>query len=178
MIPLPILLAISNLLKALDKLLRPYIEPMPNSYADRIYTKAFESLGNDVTPEDRVPDSVSCAETISEIILQAIPESNFPKLVSTREMYNYFTKSPSWKQVDLPHYADIVLSPTGLGNGSVEHGHVSICGKKDGPDGSPWLMSTDSRTGTFQANYTLLSWNRYYASKGGFPVLFFRYGIV
>lgn len=143
---------------------------------DLIYEKAFESLGKDNTPEDRIPDELSCVDQLSTIVSTALEgNSKFPIMYSTRSLFEYLSKSPSWKSVELPRYGDIILSVTGEGNGSIAHGHCGILGKKTSEDGSLWIMSNDSRNGIWSANYTVASWHRYFAAKGGMYSHFFRF---
>lgn len=140
---------------------------------ERLYTTAYSFLGKDASPHDIAPDEYGCAETVSDVIRTAFPELRFPTLLSTRELYDYLTRSVSFQQTDEPEYGCIVLNVTGTGNGRVPNGHTGILGQRVSPDGSHWIMSNDSRSGTWEPNYTLNSWRRYYEAKGGMPTLFF-----
>ena len=62
---------------------------------------------------------------------------------------------------------NIVISPTGMGDGSIR-GHVGIMGKND------VIMSNDSRTGKWMANYTIETWRERYSRKGKMPVYFYK----
>lgn len=141
---------------------------------DKLYDTAYSLLGTDASPSDLAPDAFGCAETVSDIVRAALPDLKFPLLVSTRDMYLYLLRSPSFDQVDTPDFGDIIISPTGFGNGNLENGHTGIVGKNLSPDGSPYIISNDSRTGTLEVNFTLNSWRRFYNAHGGFPVVFFR----
>jgi hypothetical protein len=145
-------------------------EDKPNE----LYMAAFASIGLDISPRDVAPDEVACAESLCEVVKDAFPELNFPTIISTAVLYQHLTKSPSFVQVDTPVGGEIIISPTGTGNGKLKNGHVGIMGRKKSQDGSLWIMGNDSRTGIWSANFTLQSWRAYYERKGGFPVLFFK----
>lgn len=140
--------------------------PNPNN-REVLYSFAKACIGQDISPKDQAPDELSCAESFSQVIRKAFPEMKFPVLLSTRELNTHLQNSPSFELVTEPLYGDVIISPTGSGNGKVAHGHVGIVGKT-------WIMSADSRTSFWEANYQLASWKRYYEIKGGFPTLFYR----
>lgn len=131
-----------------------------------IYDMAFASIGDDVSPDDLAPDEYACAESLSNIIRRALPELNFPIILSTRLLYAYFISSPSFQQTDTPGAGSIIINVTGTGNGAVSNGHTGVVGKN-------WIMSNDSRTGTWEANYLPPAWKRYFEIKGGMPTHYF-----
>lgn len=170
-IPISIITALRKLIAVLELLAME----KSTAWNDKIYNEAFLSLGSDVTPLDETPDAVACVHQLSTIIrIALIKDMRFPIMTSTWVLFEYLSKSPSWKEVPLPQYGDIILGVTGTGNGSVPNAHCGIVGKRNAEDGSPWIMSNDSRTGTWEVNYSLISWNRYFASKGGYKTHFFR----
>lgn len=134
---------------------------------ENIYFEARSSLDNDVTPKDIVPDEYGCAEAVTAIVTKAL--GSFPEgSISTYQMYRSFLSSPNWIKVDVPLRGDIVISPTGYGNGKLSNGHVGICGM----DGK--IMSNSSADGLFKENYTIASWKDRYVTIGGYPVCYFR----
>lgn len=135
-------------------------------YNQDIYDTAYASLGRDASPEDSAPDEYGCANSVSEVIQKALPDLHFPLFLSTRTLYQYLLNSPSFKLVQAPTPGCIILSVTGTGNGVVKTGHTGIVGKT-------WIMSNDSRTGTWEANYTPEGWRRYFEIKGGMATHFF-----
>lgn len=136
-----------------------------------IYKKALECLNVDVTPADEVPDEYACAETVSAIIFEA--GFTIGKIVSTSLLYNFFQKKDrEWIETYTPLPGDIIISPTGHGNGQLANGHVGIVGEKTAND--TLIMSNTSANGKFQQNYTLSTWKARYENLGGFPVVFFR----
>lgn len=123
-------------------------------------------LGKDASPSDLAPDELGCAESVSDVLRAAFPELKFPTLLSTLTLYNYLRVSPSFAQVSAPQSGDIILSVTGTGTGTISNGHTGIIGLYG-------ILSNDSRTGTWEENWTMDSWRRYYEDKGGFPTHFF-----
>jgi hypothetical protein len=139
-----------------------------------LYDTAFSFIGKDASPRDLAPDEYGCAETVSGVIQAAFPELRFPTVLSTRELFAHLNNSPSFQETDNPNAGCIIISVTGTGNGRVGNGHTGIIGEHEGPDDSLWVMSNDSRTGTWEVNYTLNSWYRYYELKGGMAAHYFR----
>ena len=159
-----------DLLQALINIgiLRAKQKHMPNpANREVLYSFAKASIGQDISPKDYAPDDLGCAESLSKVIQLAFTGLRFPTLLSTRELQAYFQTSPSFEPVSEPQYGDVILSVTGTGNGSVSNGHTGIVGKT-------WIMSNDSRTGFWEANFQLASWKRYYEIKGGMATHFYR----
>lgn len=155
------------LLQALMKL------KIMDSHRNDLYETAFKALGTDASPSDNAPDEYGCAESESNIIRKALPELRFPIFTSTIALYRHLLNSPSFVQVSEPSYGCIILSVTGSGNGSVLNGHTGIVGIRNSPDGTPWIMSNDSRNGIWSVNYTLKTWKAFYEVRGGMPTHFF-----
>lgn len=147
---------------------------MAKSKDQRLYDASYSFLGTDASPADIAPDEYGCAESLSKVVQKALPELRFPTILATWILYDHFTKSPSFQQIDKPEPHCIVLSVTGTGNGRVPNGHVGIIGENKAPDGSYWIMSNNSYSGTWEVTGTLNAWNRYYQIKGGMPTLYFR----
>lgn len=134
-----------------------------------LFATAVKALGTDASPSDVAPDEVGCAETVYDILLRAFPFSvGFPFTVSTSQMYRGLTQSNRYIRIDSPLEGDIVISPTGYGNGGLSNGHVGIKGERD------IIMSNSSDSGKFEENYTMDAWKARYAGLGGYPVCFFR----
>ena len=83
-------------------------------------------------------------------------------------MYKSLNASSLFIKIDRPEEGDIIISPTGFGNGNLPNGHVGIV-SKDG-----MVMSNDSATGVFTENYTMDTWKARYRDIGGYPVYYFR----
>lgn len=148
------------LVKQLAALLDKF-RPMKRTLLD----ECAAALGKDITPDDLVPDTVACAITVSTLISKIDP--TFPKVAGTWTLYDILEHRPDFERVTVPAPGTIVISPTGTGNGAFP-GHVGIVGANGK------IMSNDSRTGTFEENYNLMTWEQRYARMGGFPVLYYR----
>lgn len=142
---------------------------------EKLYAVCVKSIGIDVSPMDLAPDEYGCAESMSKQMQKAFPELNFPTITSTKVFYLYLTNSPSWRECDGPAAMRLIISVTGTGNGVVKNGHVGLLGKnKSDADRSWWIMSNDSRTGTWEVNFTLSQWQHFYDWKGGMQTHYFE----
>ncbi len=131
---------------------------------ERVHQAALNSLGTDASPNDLAPDEVGCAETVTTIIR---PIFGNPVILGTYTLHDYLNSSKAFIQVVEPMPGDIVLSPTGMGNGKIV-GHVGIVGNNN------TIMSNDSYTGKFMANYTISNWHNRYVVAGALPMFYFR----
>lgn len=136
---------------------------------DILYEVAYSCIGRDASPADTVPDSVACVESLNEVYKKAFGgyiATGAPR-VSTNALYKFLLSDSRFRKVDIPMKGDIIISPTGYGNGSLSNGHAGVVGKTH-------IMSNDSATGTWEPNYTIDTWKRRYVDKGGFPMVYFR----
>lgn len=130
----------------------------------RMYVEAKDSLGQALSDGNR---QLGCAISVNAIALSALGEE-IGGGASTARMYDCLVASQSrFKRVDAPLPGDIIISPTGTGNGSMPHGHVGIVGKFG-------ILSNNSENGLFEEKWKLDSWKEVYGKAGGFPVDFFR----
>ena len=132
----------------------------------KLYDKSYSFIGTDASPRDEAPDDYACAESLCKVIQAAFPELNFPTILSTRGLFLYFIQSPSFNKVTTPSKGSIIINITGSGNGVVKNGHCGVVGKA-------WIMSNDSRTGTWEANFTFEGWERFYKTRGGMETHYF-----
>ena len=139
----------------------------------RLYITAVGSLGEDITPQDEIPDDVACAEVINKIHEKTF---GFPILsireggASTKLLYYAMVKSSLFQESPEPLSGSIVISPTGLNNriSKIKNGHIGIIGL------NKIIMSNNSSNGLFEENYTIDSWKKRFVSEGGYPMLFFN----
>ena len=148
-------------------LLRAYFGQRDFSAKGRFYLGALTCLNTEASPNDLAPDELGCAETVNAIHKKVFGFEVGGNL-STNRMYKALDKNPLFVRIDNPSEGDIVISPTGYGNGRLSNGHVGIV-SKDG-----MVMSNDSATGLFIENFTLDTWKARYRDIGGYPVAFFR----
>lgn len=128
---------------------------------------AQQHLGSDASPNDVAPDEYACAETVNDIHQYAFG-FQIGGTVSTALLYSALNVSKYFTRVDNPLPGDIIISPTGYGNGVLPNGHVGIVGPGN------TIMSNTSANGKFLSNYTLSTWSVRYKQTGGYPVIFFR----
>jgi hypothetical protein len=138
-----------------------YIKKFP--LPKQIHTLALLLKGQDLSYI--VPSVVGCAESVTRILhtLGIVPRI----ITGTYTLYEFLNTSPRFVKVTTPYAGDIVLSPTGLGNGRIQ-GHTGIVDKDNR------ILSNDSWSGKFSSNYTLLTWEARYKVKGKLPVYYYR----
>lgn len=140
------------------------------SSSELLYNAALSYIGSDASPNDLAPDELGCAETVDAIYHRVFAEyigRGARPCLSTATLFVQLKSSGWLKQVIIPKPGDIVISPTGS-TGSKGPGHTGIVGRYQ-------IMSNDSRSGTWEANYTVESWRRIFGRRG-FPTYFFRCG--
>ena len=119
---------------------------------EHLYDIAYSFLGKDASPRDLASDDLGCAESVNAVYKAAFGHE-IGGDVSTIRMYAALRGSNELQETDAPLFGDIIISPTNMAR--VPVGHVGIVGK--------WqIMSNDSRTGLWQAYYTLESWRLRY----------------
>lgn len=142
----------------------------PKTAARTLYEYALAQIGKDASPADVAPDEYGCAETVCNIIHECF--GDFPLeggvIISTADLYKKLKKHPKFTQIAEFGPGDVLVSPTGYGNGGLANGHTGIVGENN------VIMSNDSATGLFKENYTIESWVARYRKIGGFPLYFFR----
>lgn len=147
---------------------KPLPEVIPLSPREILYKTALSFLGTDASPNDLAPDDLACAETVNEIHKKAFGIHIDEPGLSTTSLYAAMKHLTSmFQSVPDPLPGDIIISPTGYGNGNLAHGHVGIMSKYR-------IFSNNSATGNLTEYYTLETWRDRYQKLGGFPVLFFR----
>ncbi len=149
------------------------IAPAPIAIGERLYEAAYAALGSKIAPRNIA--EVGCSYCVNHIYKQITDKDicSFPSNESTFSLYVAMARGPFTRFTE-PRAGDIVISPTTLGNGVLPNGHVGIVGKNIAPNGSLWIMSNNSPTGTWEVNFTVDGWHRHYAILGGFPQVYFR----
>ena len=148
------------------QLLQNFLQKPDYSNAGRIYLACLAKLGKDASPRDLAPDSLGCAESVSEIIHTVFPE--VPIITGTWTFWEYMKKNSRFQETFYPSMGCIIISPSGTSSKGAKNGHIGIFGDNE------IIMSADSRNGLFLENWTLKSWKLYYQDKLGFPIYFFR----
>lgn len=131
-----------------------------------LHSVALEHVGRDASPKDTVPDDVACAESVTNIIREVLPD--FPIITGTWTLWSKLASDPRFKQVEGHEPGRIVISPTGMGNGRISNGHVGICTDNE------MILSNTSKSGIWEENYRISTWNDRFKVKGGYPVYYFE----
>ncbi|MFA7290122.1 MAG: hypothetical protein WC055_14695 [Melioribacteraceae bacterium] len=130
---------------------------------NRLLSLAKSYIGKDASPNDIAPDELGCADSASTLLGQVM---TFPNIISTAELFRYLDKDIRFKRVlDLTE-GNIIISPTGYGNGKVV-GHVGIIGKD-------CIYSNNSKTGLWDKHLNIEKWVAQYRTKGGLPIYVFK----
>src|ERR1700710_3343482 len=120
-----------------------------------LFQTALSFLGKDASPKDIANDDVACAESVNDVVFAAFLE-NAGGGLSTALMFKALQTNTKFAEVSKPIKGDIVISPTGYGNGSLLNGHVGIVGDNN------QIMSNNSANGLWDIHYTLASWRARY----------------
>lgn len=137
---------------------------LPTANSTKVYNTAVANLNQNL--HGSVDAEVGCAMTISNIFLKA--GVHFQSTPSTAQMYaNLQADTLHFKRVNCPQAGDVIISPTGHGNGLIE-GHVGIYAFYG-------VMANSSATGLLQQDWKFLEdWIARYAGLGKLPVAFYR----
>lgn len=146
-------------------------KPMTNEMTNtqKLYAVALGSIGKDMSPLDRAPDSLGCMESLDGVYFACFGEHllSLENRLSTELGYQAMILDPRLEKIDIPEAGDIVISPTGYSKKGFSHGHTGIWGKYD-------VMSNDSASGLWRDNYTHEAWYTVFGTTLGFPIYFFR----
>lgn len=137
-----------------------------------LYQSALKYVGTDASPNDKAPDEVGCAESVSEILNDLFP--NFPIWTGTWNLGDYLSKDARFER---KYYSRTDTIPSGtiiicrtLPNKPFP-GHVGIVGINN------TIFSNDSRKeflGKFLMNYTYEKWIERWCVQGGYAVEFYQ----
>ena len=145
-----------------------------------IYEVAKGSIGKDMGG-NMIPDALSCAISVNNIVQQATGKP-IGGGASTYNMYRalklYSTFLPGWRfykvRIERAKPGDIIISPTGYGNGKLSNGHVGIIGMAGEIMSNTSFTTRKWKAGTWQYNHNISNWTSHYGMFGGFPVEVFR----
>lgn len=143
--------------------------------ATKIYNEAKACLGKHITLNPAVSSEVGCAESVSKILsLAGIPAIPQAGIAGTAQLYQWLSNNPHFLRVEAPVQGAVIISPTGLGNGTIE-GHTGILGAFGVNTPNEYgILSNNSDNGLFQEKWNLLTWYEYYGQKGGLPIAIFK----
>lgn len=125
-----------------------------------------ENIGKDLSPSQ---NEFGCQETVCTLLHLAFKDTY--KTLSTKVFYDHVLVSNAYVRIPDVRNAlagDIILSPTGYGNGNISNGHIGIVLENG------MIASNDSFTSKLSINYNLKSWSERYGVVGGFPITIWR----
>ena len=155
-----------NFMLRILELIQNFLKKPDYSNSGRVYLACLSKLGKDASPKDLVDDDVGCAETVSTILHELW--ADIPVISGTYTLWDYLKFSGKFKEILIPQSGDIVISPTGTGNGRIKNGHVGFVGEGE------VIISNDSSTGLLLENYTRSAWKAKFVTLGGFPMRYYR----
>ena len=129
-----------------------------------LFDIARACIGKDMAP---IENEYGCAEAVNAVFKKAFGVPIGGEL-STWRMIKFLEDIKRFQRVALPLPGDIIISPTGYGDGRIPNGHVGIVGEDN------LIMSNDSASGLWIENYNLYSWKARYQDRGGYPIYYFR----
>src|SRR3990167_9445477 len=130
---------------------------------EKLFNTAISCIGTDQAPQE---DEYGCMEALNQVFKKAFNEEIGGGL-STYRAYQILKVDTRFQKVLIPLKGDIILSPTGYGNGTFRNGHTGIVGENEK------VMSNTSANGLWLENYTLTSWKKRYKNYGGVSVNYF-----
>jgi hypothetical protein len=133
---------------------------------EKLLEKSKEMIGKEASPYDNAPDEFGCVESLCSIIRSSIAR-DFPLELATWKFLTLLKQDKRFKTTLELEPGNIILSPTGSGNGTVR-GHTGIIGE----DGT--IMSNNSYTGLWESNYTINTWVERWRVVGGMPIYVFE----
>lgn len=136
--------------------------------SEHLYNTARLFLGFDASPDNKVDNEVACAESVNHIFRKAFGKE-IGGGASTAGVYQIMKYSDDFDKIwEEPVRGDIIISPTGYGDGRIANGHIGIMSDNE------HIMSNTSANGLWEENLTISVWAKYYRGKGGYPILFYR----
>lgn len=128
------------------------------------WNRAKSYLGKDIAP---LEDEYGCMEAVNSLV-RGFTGKSIGGGLSTYLGYRNLKVDKRFIQVRTPALGDIVISPSGYGNGVIKNGHIGVIS-----DGGK-IMSNNSKDGLWSEHLTLSKWNWKYKRVGGFPIFYYR----
>ena len=129
-----------------------------------LYEMAVMCLGKDMAPTE---DEYGCMEAVNEVCFKALGDYAGGG-TSTYRAIPAISSNKKFSTVTSPLPGDIIIYPTGYGNGNIPNGHAAIVGENNK------VMSNGSQSKLWEQNYTLETMRERYEGIGGFPRYLFR----
>lgn len=141
---------------------------------EKLFSQAKLNFGKHLTLNNAIPAEVGCAECVSKL-LSLVGISDGPLgIPGTASLYEWLVTSPKFQKIDHPEQGAIIISPTGMGNGSIP-GHTGIIGEFGGKYLIDWtIYSNESASGLLKDQWSYERWLSYYQTTGELPIYLFR----
>lgn len=126
-------------------------------------------LANEGTSFGNQYVDVGCAEEVNAVMSVALG-FQIGGGASTYLMYQALQDKKRFKKSPLTTLVggEIIISPSGYGNGNLKNGHVGTY------VGNGEIMSNNSKTGRLEKTHTLDKWKEKYVIIGGYPMEAYR----
>lgn len=140
----------------------------------KLFSQAKLNVGNHLTLNNAVPAEVGCAEAVSKLLSLIGISDGSTGIAGTASLYEWLLTNPAFEKIDHPEQGAIIVSPTGMGNGSIP-GHTGVIGEFGGKYPIDWtIYSNESASGFLKDQWCYERWLSYYQTSGGLPVYLFR----
>lgn len=153
---------------AVEELVEPPAPIVEPNSSEILYEVSVKSIGKEMSPQDLADDEVACVESLEGVIHKAFGfyVGGKTPILGTWSFLDALKKDERFEQVDKGQRGDIILSPTGSGNGRIR-GHCGILGNYQ-------IMSNNSFTSLWDTHFTHDTWYERYEVRGDLDVYFFR----
>lgn len=133
-----------------------------------LYKVSVESIGKEMSPQDLADDELACVESLEGVIKKAFGFyiGGDKPILATWLLLEALRKDDRFEEVSKGQAGDIILCPTGTGNGRIR-GHVGILGNHQ-------IMSNNSYTSLWDASFTHDTWYQRYEVRGDLDTHLFR----
>ena len=128
----------------------------PQTPSQTVYDIAVSLLAKQIYDDldPTVPKEVGCVQSVCRVLQHAGYTMPRKGLYGVNALIDWMT-TKGFKEIPAPQLGAIITAHRKDANDPA-YAHVGVCGKN-------WIMSNDSSTGFFAANYTYGNWNRYFS---------------
>ncbi len=129
-----------------------------------LYNFAKSQIGKDIAP---IQQELACMEAVN-MLFAKFTGNQIGGGHSTYLGYRALKTNKRFIQTSNPQLGDVIISPSGYGNGMISNGHIGIISDNGK------IMSNNSKTGLWDEHLDIKTWKRKYYMVGGFPVYYYR----
>lgn len=118
-----------------------------------IYEAAKANLDKPLTLNPKVPKEVGCCQAVSFVLRAAGYKVPKQGISGVNALIDWMLAN-GFEEIDTPVIGAVITAHR-KARSDPAYAHTGVYGKT-------WIMSNDSRSGLFQANYTPRGWNSYF----------------